>query len=69
MFPRAALFDPLIADRRWPRFSATLRFYQDDEELGTVGAPNFGAAIPLYGWRGLGIDWQAGLHAGGVLDI
>lgn len=62
--PRAALFDPLIADPRWPRFSASLQFYQDDEELGTVGAPNFGAAIPLYGWRGLGIDWQAGLHAG-----
>jgi len=62
--PRAALFDPLIADPRWPRFSATLQFYQHDEELGTVGAPNFGAAIPIYGWRGLGIDWQAGLHAG-----
>jgi len=62
--PRAALFDPLIADPRWPRFSATLQFYQGDEDLGTVGAPNFGAAIPLYGWRGLGIDWQAGLHAG-----
>jgi len=62
--PRAALFDPLIADPRWPRFSATLQFYQHDEELGTVGAPNFGAAIPFYGWRGLGIDWQAGLHAG-----
>ncbi|MGH8545024.1 MAG: DUF1207 domain-containing protein [Gammaproteobacteria bacterium] len=62
--PRAALFDPLIADPRWPRFSATLQFYQGDEELGTVGAPNFGAAIPFYGWRGLGIDWQAGLQAG-----
>lgn len=62
--PRAPLFDPLIADPRWPRFSATLQFYQHDEELGTVGAPNFGAAIPFYGWRGLGIDWQAGLHAG-----
>ncbi len=62
--PRAALFDPLIADPRWPRFSASLQFYQGDEELGTVGAPTFGAAIPLYGWRGLGIDWQAGLQAG-----
>ena len=62
--PRAALFDPLIADPRWPRFSASLQFYQDDKELGTVGAPTFGAAIPLYGWRGLGIDWQAGLQAG-----
>jgi hypothetical protein len=62
--PRAALFQPLIADPRWPRFSATLQFYQDDEELGTVGAANFGAALPFYGWRALGTDWQVGLHAG-----
>lgn len=62
--PRAALFQPLIADPRWPRFSATLQFYQDDEELGTVGAANFGAALPFYGWRALGADWQVGLHAG-----
>jgi hypothetical protein len=62
--PEAMLFEPLIADPRWPRFSATLQFYQDDDELGTVGAPNFGAALAFYGWRGLGADWQVGLHAG-----
>ncbi|MGH8615936.1 MAG: DUF1207 domain-containing protein [Gammaproteobacteria bacterium] len=62
--PKAVLFDPLIADPRWPRFSGTVQFYQHDEELGTVGAPNFGAALPFYGWRALGGDWQIGLHAG-----
>ncbi len=41
--PRAALFDPLIADPRWPRFSATLQFYQDDEELAGPSAPRISA--------------------------
>lgn len=62
--PKATLFEPLIADPRWPHFSGTIQFYQNDDELGTVGAPNFGAAIPIYGWRAMGIDWQLGLHAG-----
>lgn len=62
--PKAVLFDPLIADPRWPHFSGTIQFYQDDEELGTVGAPNFGAALPFYGWRAMSVDWQVGLHAG-----
>ncbi|MGH8608805.1 MAG: DUF1207 domain-containing protein, partial [Gammaproteobacteria bacterium] len=62
--PKAALFEPLIADPRWPHFSGTVQFYQDDDELGTVGAANLGAALPLYGWRGMGLDWQVGLHAG-----
>lgn len=62
--PKAALFEPLIADPRWPHFSGTAQFYQDDDELGTVGAANVGAALPLYGWRSMGVDWQVGLHAG-----
>lgn len=62
--PKAGLFEPLIADPRWPHFSGTVQFYQGDEELGTVGAPNFGAALPFYGWRAMGVDWQIGLHAG-----
>ncbi|MGH8657076.1 MAG: DUF1207 domain-containing protein [Gammaproteobacteria bacterium] len=62
--PKGVLFEPLIADPRWPRFSGTVQFYQDDDELGTVGAPNFGAALPFYGWRAMGVDWQLGLHAG-----
>ncbi|MGH8579913.1 MAG: DUF1207 domain-containing protein [Gammaproteobacteria bacterium] len=62
--PKAVLFEPLIADPRWPHFSGTVQFYQDDGELGTVGAPNFGAALPFYGWRAMGVDWQVGLHAG-----
>ncbi len=62
--PKTVLFEPLIADPRWPHFSGTVQFYQDDDELGTVGAANFGAALPFYGWRGMGLDWQVGLHAG-----
>jgi Protein of unknown function (DUF1207) len=62
--PKAVLFKPLFADPRWPHFSGTVQFYQDDTELGTVGATNFGAALPFYGWRAMGLDWQVGLHAG-----
>lgn len=62
--PKAVLFEPLIADPRWPYFSGRIQFYQNDDELGTVAAPNFGATLPLYGWRALGVDWQLGLHAG-----
>jgi hypothetical protein len=62
--PTDPLFQPLIADPRWPRFSASLQFYDDDSELGTVGSANFGGTLPVYGWQAGESAWQVGLQAG-----
>lgn len=62
--PRKGVFAPVLADPRWPHFSASLHFYQDDDELATVASANVGASVPLYGWRALKGVWQVGLHAG-----
>jgi hypothetical protein len=62
--PPAKAFAPLIADPRWPRFSASVQFYQDDPILDTVGSANVGASIPAYGWEAAGAVWQLGLQAG-----
>lgn len=66
--PREPLFEPLIADPRWPRFSTSIQFYQGDSELDTVFAANLGATIPVYGWSALGGQWQIGAQ-GGVFSI
>lgn len=64
VLPREALFDEVIADPRWPRFSASLQFFDDDPVLETVGAANFGGTLPVYGWTALGWQWQVGVQAG-----
>lgn len=66
--PRQSLFDPLIADPRWPRFSTSIQLYRGDAEVDTVFSANIGASIPLYGWRALGGQWQIGAQ-GGVFSI
>jgi hypothetical protein len=65
VLPRGELFRPLLADPKWPRFSATYRYYIDDTDLRSVGSANFGATIPLYrhSARPAG-RWEAGLQAG-----
>lgn len=60
--PSRELFRPLIADPRWPRFSAAYQYYIDDSELTNVGAVSFGESFPLvqydspYGAFQLGIQ-------------
>jgi len=62
--PKGALFDPLIADPRWPHFSVSYQYYIDDEELRSVGATSFGATIPLYrNDAPFGGQWQVGIQA------
>lgn len=59
--PRRPLFEPLMADPRWPRLSGTLVRYRGDE-LGRVWAANFGATVPLLGGetrRGARWQWAA----------
>jgi hypothetical protein len=62
--PPAKLFESLIADPRWPRFSGSVQFYQDDPQLDTVASANAGAVFPFYGWEGWDSRWQVGLQAG-----
>jgi hypothetical protein len=69
LLPRDRLFEPLLADPRWPHFSASYRYYIDDEELTNVGAVNFGETFSLY--RNdfpLGGQWELGIQ-GGVFAI
>jgi len=57
------LFDPLMADPRWPRFSASYHRYKN--KAATIGAPNFGAwfTTPACDPR-LGGRWQWGVQTG-----
>lgn len=63
--PRRALFEPLMADPRWPRLSGTMtRYSENGDGLGRVWSGNFGAAPPLLGWDGRrGGQWQLGAQA------
>jgi hypothetical protein len=58
------IFEPLIADPRWPHFSLSYQYYIDDDELQSVGATSFGATIPLLSgkapYKG---SWEFGIQA------
>ena len=64
LLPGGQLFNPLIADPRWPHFSASYQRYIDNEQLRDVGAVSFGETFALY--RGaLGPTfWEVGIQAG-----
>jgi hypothetical protein len=65
LLPAGHLFQPLLADPRWPHFSASYRYYLDNPELGHVGAVSFGETIPLF--RGNGFadsQWEVGIQGG-----
>jgi hypothetical protein len=58
------LFDPLIADPRWPHFSASYQYYIDDPQFENVGAASFGESFSLYRGDGpFGGQWEVGLQA------
>ena len=74
LLPAGHLFKPLIADPRWPHFSAAYQYYTGgDFDGANVAAVSFGETIPFY--RGnLGSDpgmgqWEAGLQAGVFSDF
>ena len=46
--PEGHLFRPLLADPRWPHFSASYQYYPNDKNVRSVGAVSFGETIPLY---------------------
>jgi hypothetical protein len=65
LLPAGHLFQPLLADPRWPHFSAAYRYYLDNRDLTHVGAVSFGETIPLF--RGNAFadsQWEAGIQAG-----
>jgi hypothetical protein len=63
--PVGHLFQPLLADPRWPHFSAAYRYYPGHPDFDHVGAVSFGETIPLF--RGTAFadsQWEAGIQAG-----
>ncbi len=63
--PTAHLFGPLLADPRWPHFSAAYTYYIDDKELRNVATVSFGETIPLYRGNGpMAGQWEVGMQAG-----
>lgn len=72
ILPRRALFDPLLADLRWPHFSAAYRYYDNDPELSHVFGASFGETFQLlrretsFGGQ-WGLDIQGGVFA--IFDL
>jgi hypothetical protein len=72
LFPPHELFEPLLADPRWPHFSAAAEWYQSDSELDRVADVSFGETFALL--RSPESDhgfWEIGLQAGvfSVFDL
>jgi Protein of unknown function (DUF1207) len=63
LLPGGVLFKPLIADPRWPHFSATWQRYIGDAKLKDTGSATFGESFSFYRVAlGSGL-WEIGLHA------
>lgn len=63
ILPDETLFDPLIADPRWPHFSVAYQNYINNNELKNVGATSFGETFPLYSGNAFGGQWITGIQA------
>jgi hypothetical protein len=64
LLPGGQLFDPLIADPRWPHFAAAHHYYLNDRDFKNVGAVSFGETFAIYRDRlGFGL-WEFGIQAG-----
>lgn len=71
--PSQALFEPLIADPRWPRFTVAYHYYIKDKYLRHAFNPNFGASFALYRIANpvKNYEWELGVQAGlfGLMEI
>lgn len=63
VLPRGALFDPLLADPRWPHFSASVQDYGGNNGLNTVGSVSVGDGFSLYQAPVGGGAWGIGIQA------
>jgi hypothetical protein len=64
LLPGNVLFKPLIADPRWPHFSASWQSYVGDPQLENAGSATFGESFALYRGKAWGVWWEVGVHAG-----
>jgi hypothetical protein len=66
VLPKGLLFAPLIADPRWPHFSAVYQRYHEDARLGNAATASLGETFSLV--RGpvgkQGGAWEVGIQAG-----
>jgi hypothetical protein len=46
--PEGHLFRPLLADPRWPHFSASYNYHINDPVIRSAGTVSFGETVPLY---------------------
>lgn len=68
----ARVFEPLIADPRWPRFSAYYNYYAADRFLDHIGTVSLGESLAVYrDVTEAGNLWEAGLQGSiyGVYDV
>jgi hypothetical protein len=66
---RGLLFYPLLADPRWPHFSASYQDYINNDQLKDVGSANFGETFSIYRF---GAPWDSIMEFGiqaGVFSI
>jgi Protein of unknown function (DUF1207) len=62
--PGGILFKPLIADPRWPHFSAAYQYYVDNRQFENVAAVTFGETFTIYRNRFRDVLWELGIQAG-----
>lgn len=61
--PDKPLFEPLMADPRWPHFSASYQNFLDREDIENVGHTSFGESFVFYRMNS-DVRWEVGLQAG-----
>jgi hypothetical protein len=64
LLPGSVIFKPLIADPRWPHFSATWQHYFGDPQFKDQAAVSFGESFAIYRAKLGPTFWEIGLHAG-----
>jgi len=71
VMPNHALFHPLIADPKWPRFTLAYDYQLKNRTTKQSFAPNFGASFPVYRGVTENFEWEAGIQGGlfAILDI
>jgi len=71
LLPGGIIFKPLIADPRWPHFSAAWQHYFGDPQFKDQAAVSFGESFALYRAKLGQTFWEIGLHAGvfSVFDL
>jgi uncharacterized protein DUF1207 len=62
--PGGVIFKPLIADPRWPHFSAAWQHYFGDPQLKDAAAVSFGESFAIYRTKLGPTYWEIGLQAG-----